>query len=164
MLEKGFKNALRSGNGISLGKYKGIEFKPENVDGTRVMSIILPSGRPIRYWDPKIIPGDKGDQISFMNQDQTTKKWARVTTWGGTLCENVIQSIARDCLGEKMKKMEELGYKTAFHVHDELVLDVPKEDTEAPEIIDRVMGEEIGWAAGLPLKGGTYECEYYRKD
>ena len=34
----------------------------------------------------------------------------------------------------------------------------------AADLIDRIMGEPIEWAPDLPLKGGTYECEYYRKD
>jgi len=163
-LETGFKTALRSGSEVSLGKYQGIRFKPEYVDGTRVMAIILPSGRPIRYWDPKVVPNERGDEITYMNQEQTTRRWIRVNTWGGTLTENVIQSIARDCLGDKMRFVEAMGYKVAFHVHDELILDVPREDKEAAAVIDGVMGDPISWAPGLPLKGGTYECEFYRKD
>lgn len=163
-LERGFKSSLKSGREVVLEKYQGVKFKPEMVGTTRVMSIVLPSGRPIRYWDPKIIPGEIDDKISFMSQNQTTRKWIRTTTWGGTLTENVIQSIARDCLAVKMKEVERLGYKVAFHVHDELVIDVSKSDTAAPKIIDDIMAEPISWAPGLPLKGGTYECEFYRKD
>ena len=30
--------------------------------------------------------------------------------------------------------------------------------------IDKLMALPISWAKGLPLRGGTYECEYYQKD
>ena len=93
-----------------------------------------------------------------------TGKWVRGDTFGGRITENVIQSIARDCLAEKMKTLDEFGYDIAFHVHDEVILDVPTEDTGAAALVDQIMGEPISWAPGLPLKGGTYECNYYRKD
>ena len=45
-----------------------------------------------------------------------------------------------------------------------MIIDVPKEDKNAAEYVDKIMAEPIEWAPGLPLKGGTYECEFYRKD
>ena len=50
------------------------------------------------------------------------------------------------------------------HVHDEMILDVPLDDKDAPDYIDAMMAEPISWAPGLPLKGGTYTCPYYQKD
>ena len=99
---------------------------------------------------------DTGPRLTYMTQNQTTRKWERTETYGGKLTENVIQSIARDCLAEKMMRLEGLGYHVVFHVHDEMIFDVPREDKDAAKVID--------WAPGLPLKGGTYECEFYRKD
>ena len=63
-----------------------------------------------------------------------------------------------------MMRAEEMGYKVVAHVHDEMIIDVPKSDTRAFDIIDGLMAEPIDWAPGLPLKGGTYECPYYQKD
>jgi DNA polymerase len=63
-----------------------------------------------------------------------------------------------------MTQISAQGYDVVFHVHDEMILDVPKEDTRAAELVDKIMAEPIDWAEGLPLKGGTYECEFYRKD
>ena len=45
-----------------------------------------------------------------------------------------------------------------------MIVDAPREDTQAADRIDRIMAEPIDWAPGLPLKGGTYECDFYRKD
>ena len=147
-----------------LRSLQGTEFYVKLVDGTPVLFIRLPSGRPIAYWDPKVMDTEMGPRITYMTQNQTTRKWERCETYGGKLTENIVQSVARDCLAEKMKLLESMGYQIVFHVHDELILDVPREDKEAAALVDRIMGEPIDWAPGLPLKGGTYECDFYRKD
>lgn len=147
-----------------LRSLQGTEFYVKLVDGTPVLFIQLPSGRPIAYWDPKIMDTEMGPRITYMAQNQTTRKWERHETYGGKLTENIVQSVARDCLAEKMKLLESMGYQIVFHVHDEMILDVPREDKEAAALVDRIMGEPIDWAPGLPLKGGTYECDFYRKD
>ena len=147
-----------------LRSLQGTEFYVKQVDGTPVLFIGLPSGRPIAFWDPKIFETDMGPRITYMNQNQTTRKWERCETYGGKLTENIVQSVARDCLAEKMKLLEAQGFPIVFHVHDEMVFDIPRSCADAAEIVDRVMSEPIDWAPGLPLKGGTYECDFYRKD
>ena len=147
-----------------LRSLQGTEFYVKLVDGTPVLFIRLPSGRPIAYWDPKVIDTEMGPRITYMTQNQTTRKWERCETYGGKLTENIVQSVARDCLAEKMKLLESMGYQIVFHVHDEMILDVPREDKQAAKLVDKIMAEPIEWATGLPLKGGTYECDFYRKD
>ena len=147
-----------------LRSLQGTEFYVKLVDGTPVLFIRLPSGRPIAYWDPKVMDTEMGPRITYMTQNQTTRKWERCETYGGKLTENIVQSVARDCLAEKMKLLESMGYPIVFHVHDEMILDVPREDKQAAKLVDKIMAEPIDWAPGLPLKGGTYECDFYRKD
>ena len=147
-----------------LRSLQGTEFYVKLVDGTPVLFIRLPSGRPIAYWDPKVMDTEMGPRITYMTQNQTTRKWERCETYGGKLTENIVQSVARDCLAEKMKLLESMGYPIVFHVHDEMILDVPREDKQAAKLVDKIMAEPIEWAPGLPLKGGTYECDFYRKD
>lgn len=147
-----------------LRSLQGTTFYMERVAGTPVLVIRLPSGRPIAYWDPKVMDGEMGPRVTYMTQNQTARKWERAETYGGKLTENIVQSVARDCLAEKMMQLTAQGYDIVFHVHDEMILDVPKEDTRAAELVDKIMAEPIEWADGLPLKGGTYECDFYRKD
>ena len=151
---------------IKIESLQGLTFYMDTVHGTPVMFIRLPSGRPIAYWDPQIIDDDYGNpHITYMSQNQTTRKWERVETYGGKLTENIIQSIARDCLAEKMMTLtDQCGYHIVFHVHDEMILDIPRADKDAADTVDRIMADPIDWAPGLPLKGGTYECDFYRKD
>lgn len=156
-----------SGSGAQRVTIKGASpliLHMQLIGGTPVLRIRLPYGRDISYWDPIVKDSDTGPRLTYMTQNQTTRKWERTETYGGKLTENVIQSIARDCLAEKMMRLEGLGYHVVFHVHDEMIFDVPREDKDAAKVIDQIMADPIDWAPGLPLKGGTYECEFYRKD
>lgn len=128
--------------------------------------IKLPSGRKLCYWDTrlKMDPRDGRDHIVYMGVNQETKQWGETETYGGKLVENIVQATARDCLAVAMTRVSAKGYNIVMHVHDEMIVDVPREDKEAPEVIDSIMGESIDWAPGLPLRGDTYETDFYKKD
>lgn len=156
-----------SGEGPQHIPIKGaqpLKLRMQVIGGTPALRITLPSGRDISYWDPIVKDSDWGLRITYMSQNQTTRKWERTETYGGKLTENIVQSVARDCLAEKMMLLESRGYHVVFHVHDEMIFDVPREDKDAAKVIDKAMAAPIDWAPGLPLKGGTYECDFYRKD
>ena len=103
------------------------------------------------------------ESITYMGIGQNSKKWTRLETWGGKLVENIVQAFARDCLAESLVRLHERGFAIAFHVHDEVVLDVPKGYSSADEVA-AVMGQTIDWAQGLPLNADAYECVYYKKE
>lgn len=124
----------------------------------------LPSGRSIAYWGAGIYEGNYGDEVRYYGVDQDTHKWGLLKTYGGKLTENIVQAIARDCLAVKLIEATDRGYEIVAHIHDEMIVDVPRSDTTAAADIDAMMAEPIEWAPGLPLKGGTYECDYYQKD
>lgn len=140
----------------------GVTFCFNRSDGA--MLIKLPSGRSIAYQGARIGQAKYGDEVMYYGVNQTTHKWDLLKTYGGKLVENVVQAIARDCLAEKLLRVAECGYDVVAHVHDEMIVDVPRSDTEAAKVIDSIMAEPIPWADGLPLKGSTYECDYYMKD
>ena len=120
----------------------------------------LPNGRRLCYWGARL----KDDRILYMGVNQETKQWGQAETYGGKLVENVVQATARDCLAEAMTRVSDMGYQIVMHVHDEMIIDVPKEDTDALQRINAAMGAPIDWAPGLPLKGDGYECAFYKKD
>ena len=126
----------------------------------------LPSGRSICYWGARIRQDDRTgrEQIVYQGVNQTTKQWQETETYGGKLVENVVQATARDCLATAMTRVADMGYQIVMHVHDELIADVPADDWTAVPRITEAMSTEISWAPGLPLKGETYETEFYRKD
>ena len=137
--------------------------------------IKLPNGRKLCYWgaryDVEPVENQNGTfigygygKIRYMGVNQETKQWGGAETYGGKLVENVVQATARDCLAEAMTRVSDMGYQIVMHVHDEMIVDVPKEDTDALKKINAAMGQPIEWAPGLPLKGDGYECDFYKKD
>lgn len=125
----------------------------------------LPSGRSLAYWNPRLEPGKFGKEvIVFDGMDQVKKQWGKQNTYGGKLVENLVQAIARDCLAESMMRLDAAGYDIAMHVHDEVVIDAPKELDMSVEHVAYIMGCPIAWAPGLPLDSAGYECQFYQKD
>ncbi len=130
-----------------------------------ILFITLPSGRSLAYVRPRIEIDERfnKDKLTHEGIMPGTRKWGRVDTYGGKLTENIIQAVARDCLAESIFRLHKAGYKIAFHVHDEVVLDVPKDKGSLKEV-EEIMGESIQWAPGLPLRAEGFETEYYKKD
>ena len=153
--ERAAKTAIRERRTIKV-KHGITFYMKENI-----LFVKLPSGRSIAYWGARI--DEESGQLCYYGVGEN-HNWQLLRTYGGKLTENIVQATARDCLGVKLIQVTELGYKVVAHVHDEMIVDVPKSDTEAANTIDTLMAEPIDWAPGLPLKGGTYECDYYQKD
>lgn len=118
----------------------------------------LPSGRILSYWEARL---DNGS-ITFMGQNQTTRKWEKMETWGGRLVENIVQAYARDCLAVALLRLDEAGYKITFHVHDEIIAEAP--EGSRWEDMAEIMGRPIEWAPGLLLRGDGYATKFYMKD
>ena len=50
-------------------------------------------------------------------------------------------------------------------IHDEIVIEVPQENAdEHLKKIQDIMGQEIPWMKGLPLRADGYTTPYYKKD
>lgn len=145
---------VRLKNGVAFGYINGNLF------------IKLPSGRKLCYWDTrlKLDPRDGREHIVYMGINQETKQWGETETYGGKLVENIVQATARDCLAISMQRVAALGYNIVMHVHDEIIVDCPIEDTGAMDQINACMAEPIPWAPGLPLRGDGYETPFYMKD
>lgn len=137
------------------------------ITGTRYMTILLPSGRKLYYPSPEIGVNRWGNpSVSYMGQNQTTKRWERVETYGGKLVENIVQAIARDCLAIAIENLEAQGLHVVFHIHDEVVIDTPAwadEDTML-ETVTKIMTKPIPWAQMLPLNADGWVDEYFKKD
>lgn len=131
-----------------------------------LLRLRLPSGRELSYVKPRVSPnsGPYGDdQITYEGALQSSGAWGRIETYGPKLVENIVQATARDCLAEAITRLEAKGYPVVFHVHDEVICEIPKGQSSVDEI-NEIMGTPISWAPGLPLKADAYECDYYRKD
>lgn len=144
-------------NGL-IFRYEG-----ELMYGQSFLTVQLPSGRKLFYPKPFLKENQFGKMaIHYYTVGQQTKKWEVASTYGGKMTENIVQAIARDCLAETLRRIEQLGLQVVFHVHDEVIIDAPMEVT-AEQICD-LMAEPISWAPGLLLKGAGFESSYYMKD
>lgn len=144
----------------AIGLQKGLRFTYE----PGALFIQLPSGRRLAYPNPRVEPHHKfagATKITFDGQE--LGRLCRVDTYGGKCVENLVQGTARDCLADALMRLHDAGYKIAFHVHDEVVLDVPAGHSSVEEV-NEIMGQDLPWAPGLPLKADGFECDYYMKD
>lgn len=155
--EKAAKAALRSpGNVFKLAN--GCAYTRDR-DALR---LILPSGRRLSYWGACL--DDSTGSIRFMGQNQTTRKWEKMETWGGRLVENIVQAFARDILAEAMLRLEDAGYPVVFSVHDECIVEAP--EGSRWEDVAEIMGQPVSWAPDLAryLHADGYSTRFYKKD
>lgn len=149
-------------NGGAL-KTHGIIFERETFNMLSFLTVQLPSGRKLYYAEPGTRENSWGSTvITYKSNNQTSGKWEITDTYGGKLVENIVQAIARDCLAMSIYRLDYLGYEIVMHIHDEIVVEVPKSVTV--EEVCAVMDREIDWAKGLILRADGFETEYYKKD
>jgi DNA polymerase len=133
-----------------LGKNKCLLITP--------FGIKLPNGLYIRY------PELKWDTSEAKSKFTYKSRKGRISIWGGSVVENVIQALARIIVGEQMIKIGE-KYRPALTVHDAAVIVAPKAEAEqAMEYVMSVMNTPPVWGQSLPVAceagmGETYgEC------
>lgn len=133
-------------------------------DAERMM-IQLPSGRRLSYVQPRLVPdGMNRKRIYYMGIGQKSHKWELIPTYGGKLTENIVQAVARDCLANALVTLWEHGYRICFHIHDEVVLEIPAGGNQSLEEAIRLMCRIPPWAQGLPLNADGFVGNYYKKE
>ena len=130
--------------------------------GQTFLTVQLPSGRKLFYPKPFLQENQFGKLALHYYSTGSSKKWGMESTYGGKMTENIVQAVARDCLAETLKRIEDRGLHVVFHVHDEVIIDA-SEETTVDEVCG-LMAEPIPWAPGLILKGAGFEGRYYKKD
>lgn len=161
-----------------------VTFGMTEVLGKSVMRITLPSGRNLHYMNPSVttreMTGDDGEPynntvivydgighgVATADKEDGGQgsKWGPVYTYGGKLCENIVQAIARDVLANAMLLADEAGANIIGHVHDEiLVLSDDNPLDFGLEDLKYCMSVTPSWAEGLPLAAEGFESRVYRK-
>ena len=154
------KSAITNQGQIIKGN-RGLEFQML----FDTLFIKLPSGRKLAYKNAGLREGKYGMEAVYDGVNQETKKWQTVNSYGGKFVENITQAVARDILGHAMLRLDKLGYPISFHVHDEVVIEVPIESKDSTmAAIVNIMSEDIEWAKGLKVTADAYDTEYYMKD
>jgi len=130
---------------------------------SNVLWLVLPSGRKLAYVNPKMQPNRFGRMAITFESLNAANKWARGETYSGKLVENITQATARDLLAEAMWRMERAGLDIVGHVHDEVILEVPKGSVTVDDVC-KIMNENPAWADGICLSSAGYSGAYYFKD
>lgn len=163
-VEKAAVYTVTTGNPMTIDH--GITFRLE-VDpfyGYRYMTIELPSGRKLFYPDPHI-KLNNFDKEAVHFKTQLNNAWVTESTYGGKLVENITQAVARDCLALTLTRLSGNGLPAIMHIHDEAVIEVPKDEAdEYLDIVEKTFALPIPWAEGLVLTAAGFTNDYYMKD
>jgi DNA polymerase len=123
------------------------------------LRVILPSGRSVSYPAPRV-----EDKLSYMGMNQYSRKWQRISTYGGKITENRTQAVARDVFKSSYPAILDAGYEIKLPVHDENICYAPDGALYGPKHLSRLMTVVPPWASGLPLAAAGFEAYRYRKD
>ena len=111
-----------------------VTFRCKNAEA----QIELPSGRVLYYRHCRI---DKKKSIKYHGG----------ALWGGSITENIIQSVARDLLGFWILECERVGVSVVLHIHDSIITLIPEDKVEEQsKLLDAAMCSLPDWAEGFP--------------
>lgn len=139
-----------------------------------ILRMVLPSGREIKYWHPRVAPSHKRPgtlEISYMTWNTNPKYgalgWVRMATWGSRVYENADQAIAHDILRYAIVNLRAAGYPVVLHVYDEIVGEIPQ-GTGSIEQFESIMATLPAWAhtngEPWPIRAaGGWRGKRYRK-
>jgi DNA polymerase len=106
------------------------------------------------------------DAIFFWGQDQKTRKYVQMTTYGGSLAENVTQATAADFMGEAMLRCDATDeYDMLLSVHDELIAECDENKGDVKEF-EAMMSALPDWVKPdnvCPIAAEGWRGKRYRK-
>jgi DNA polymerase len=136
------------------------------------LACIIPDGQIMWYRDPcltaKKMPWSTADKPDirpcWCYQTMKQGQWRTVYAYGGLLCENVVQKIARGFLCEAMHRLEANGFPLVLTVHDECMSEISlaRSDKKAYE---QIMAEQTAYSRRIkvPIAVESWADARYRK-
>jgi len=167
-LEAAARRAI--GNPGHLGPAAGgkVQYLFAPADGA--LYVTLPDGETLlRYPEARIemrtTPWGEKSTITALKAAFTPggedSEWPRHAAWRGVLVENIVQATCASLLRQALRPVVE---QCVFHVHDEIVLEVPRaEKTRVVKQLKRVMETSPDWCADAPLSCQPVIMERYGK-
>jgi DNA polymerase len=142
-----------------------VVFKVYRLDAERWwLECVLPSGRHIAYYRPKVdsycIYGQWRERLSY--RTEWNGKSYREDTYGGKLVENIVQGIARDVMMCGIHKGEKYGYECVLTVHDENVT-LRKIGEGSKNELEQLMCDLPAWVTDCPITAEGGEMVRYGK-
>ena len=130
--------------------------------GYQVYDFALPAGPRLSVRRP-VDPAGHEEQVFDIINAGPHHRYVVLGDHGPMVVHNCVQATARDCLRDAMVNLADAGFDIRAHIHDEVIVTEPK-DGRSVEEVSAVMGRDLPWAPGLPLRGDGYECDFYMKD
>tara|TARA_B100000131_G_scaffold108404_1_gene105286 strand:- start:15249 stop:17012 length:1764 start_codon:yes stop_codon:yes gene_type:complete len=122
----------------------------------------LPSGRSLNYG--KITTALQKGKRNYISMVTKGSKKIPVRLWGGLLAENLSQALARCIFADMLLRVESLGLKIIFHVHDELIIECKEGDAEETlRSVIESMSTPPDWIPDIPLKAEGKILDRYEK-
>lgn len=118
--------------------------------------IWLPNGMSLKYPDLKKRTGEKGwDEWTYKSGDQRKK------IYGGLLCENIVQALARIIVGKQMLNID-TKHRVVLTTHDEAGTHVKaKLGPAATAFMIKIMRTPLEWCKDIPLNAeGGFDVNY----
>ena len=86
-------------------------------------------------------------------------------TYGGKLCENIVQAAARDIMMHGGINAHAVGFPLIMSVHDEWVAEVPDDlaNTDQLDYFNDLLCELPPWCADWPIVAEGFISKRYRK-
>ena len=127
----------------------------------------LPSGRCLAYPEPRIETtiaswNEPVEGVTYFGQHKGKQSWGRISTYGGSLVENITQAVAADIMAHGLVQCQRAGYEINALIHDEAL--AYYKPGQSVEEFNRLLTTLPDWATGLPLKAEGGLVSYYRKD
>lgn len=124
----------------------------------------LPSGRRLPYFKPKVkitaSPWGGKETLCYMGINPKTKQFTEERTYGGKICENIVQGVARDIMVEAMFRFEDAGYECLLTFHDEILTENEFGDLDR---FTELMKKRPDWALDLPIESSCFTADRYKK-
>lgn len=150
---------------VRLWNHYGVVLHNAWVNGG-VLALGLPSGRVITYGEIKAHQVERSgrQRIEYYALILKNGKRTPCKLYPGHLTENLAQALARDIFSDHLRRIAEAGYKILFHVHDEVVLEVPAATAEADlAAVLQIMHTPPTWIPNIPLAAEGKVLDRYGK-
>lgn len=111
-------------------------------------------------------PGVEGGKCFYWGQNNYTRRWEKIWTYGGKISNAITQRTARDIMAYNLPAIEAYGYEIGSLVHDEAITEAPDRPEFNSDHLSEMLARRPDWPHidDLPLAAAGFEGPRYRKD
>lgn len=153
-------HAFREGRPKVVGLWRELErdWRMAYSCGHNPILLPLPSGRHLRYFNPRIT-----DREAHARTSLDARLPSKI--YGGLLTENFVQAAARDVLADMLLRLSRYDWLTPLMtVHDEILFEVDEHRAEEGlTAVKKEMSTPPAWAPDLPVDCDSALIECYTK-